>query len=135
MGISQTTPPNQIEQYLADQIERRERAIINALQYVGEQCLTEARDNKTYKDITGNLKSSVGYIVLKDGKSISESGGGKAEIEKQASNHPKGIVLIVVAGMNYAAAVEARNFNVLTSAELLAEQLVPTLLKQIGFTL
>jgi len=37
--------------------------------------------------------------------------------------------------MNYAASVEARNLNVLTSAELLADQMVPILMKQLGFTL
>ena len=134
MGIVMTTPPNQIDQYLNDQIDRRERAIINALEYVGTQCQNEARTGKTYKDVTGNLISSVGYVVLKDGVSVSGGGGGNAELEKQSAKHQKGIALIVVAGMNYAAAVEARNFNVLTSAELLAEQLVPQLLKQLGFT-
>ena len=44
----------------------------------------------------------------------------------------QGIVLIVVAGMNYAAYVET-NRNVITSAELLAEDLVPKLLRQLGF--
>jgi hypothetical protein len=36
--------------------------------------------------------------------------------------------------MNYAAYVERNGYNVLTSAELLADELVPKLLKQLGFT-
>jgi len=37
-----------------------------------------------------------------------------------------------VAGMKYAAYVEARNYNVLSSAELLAEKEVPKLLKALS---
>jgi hypothetical protein len=35
--------------------------------------------------------------------------------------------------MDYAASVEARNLNVLMSAELLAEQQVPLLMRKLGF--
>ena len=45
----------------------------------------------------------------------------------------KGIVLIVTAGMNYAEYVEARGYNVLSSAELKAEPLIKSLLTQLGF--
>ena len=44
-----------------------------------------------------------------------------------------GAVLVVVAGMRYAAAVEAKNFNVITSAELLADQLIPQLMGKLGY--
>ena len=41
--------------------------------------------------------------------------------------------MIVSTGMSYAAYVEARNYNVLTSSELLANKLVPQIMKQLGF--
>lgn len=139
-----TTPPAQIEQQLTEEINRKVKAVINAFEYVGVQCQNEARTNKTYKDQTGNLKSSVGYVVLLDGKVLSgaefdsnEGGENGSYILESIMSKPfvsTGVALIVVAGMNYAAAVEARNFNVLTSAELLAEQLVPQLMQQLGFT-
>ena len=50
-----------------------------------------------------------------------------------AGKFPKGIVLIVVAGMRYASYVSAKGYNVLDSSELLADQLVPKMLKQLGF--
>ena len=51
-----------------------------------------------------------------------------------AGKYPKGIVLIVAAGMEYAVYVEEiHNLNVLTSAELLADDLVPRYLKKLGF--
>ena len=63
---------------------------------------------------------------------------GKAEGESYArslaSRYPKGIVLIVVAGMRYASYVSAKGFDVLDSSELLAERLVPRMLQQLGFS-
>lgn len=129
-----TTNPGDLDAYLQDQLNKRIKAITSVLERVGVQCQNEARTNKTYKDVTSNLINSVGYVVLNEGVVVSNGGGGNAELQNQIAKFPSGIVLIVVAGMNYAAAVEARNYNVLTSAELLAEQLVPQLLSQIGFT-
>jgi len=142
MAIKQVTPMAAIEQHLALEIQRRKDAILYAFKYVGERCINEARTNGSYKDRTGNLRSSIGYLILHDGAIHTASpfdgneGGqtGKALIDKLVAEFPHGIALVVVAGMKYAAAVEARNFNVLTSAELLAEQQVPTLLKTLGFT-
>ena len=48
-------------------------------------------------------------------------------IEKIKAKYPKGLVLIVVAGKNYAAYVEAKGYNVLSSAELMAENILKQL--------
>ena len=56
-------------------------------------------------------------------------------LSRLASEHKTGICLIVVAGMNYAVYVEGRGKNVLTSAKLLADRLVPQMLEQLGFTI
>lgn len=146
MGAKQITPMSEVEAYLDEQIERIEQLIIYNLSYVGEQCLTEARNTNSYKDQTGNLRSSIGYTIVKDGRVIRQSdfavvrkgSEGKSEGEQfarsLASKFPEGIVLIVVAGMNYASYVSAKGYNVLDSAELLADRLVPSILKQLGFT-
>lgn len=137
---------SEVEAYLDEQIERIEQLIIYNLSYVGDQCLTEARSTNSYKDQTGNLRSSIGYIIVKDGRVIRQSdfavvrtgSQGKSEGESFARSlartFPEGIVLIVVAGMNYASYVSAKGYNVLDSAELLADRLVPSILKQLGFT-
>ena len=144
--MKQITPMSEVDAYLDEQIERIEQLIIYNLSYVGEQCLTEARSTNSYKDQTGNLRSSIGYIIVKDGKVIRQSdfavvrkgSEGKSEGEKfarsLANKFTDGIVLIVVAGMNYASYVSAKGYNVLDSAELLADRLVPSILKQLGFT-
>lgn len=142
MPIKQITPMLEVDKYLDEQIERIEKRIISNLSYVGEQCLNEGRSTNSYKDQTGNLRSSIGYVIVKNGKVIKQSdfatvktgrGGSKsgtAYARKLAGEFPDGIALIVVAGMNYAAYVSAKGYNVLDSSELLAERLASKLFKQ-----
>ena len=139
---------NDIERILREKIEKYHQKVIRILRIVGEKCINEAREYGSYQDQTGNLRSSIGYVVLQDGKAI-EKGGfaptergtkkgkdgqkeGEAFINKVISQYPKGFVLVVVAGMKYASYVEARNYNVLSSSELLAEKEVPKLLKALS---
>ena len=120
--------------------------IIKQLSYIGEECVKVARDSGRYNDITGNLRSSIGYVILYDGKPVQygaskqysgekgngELGAAAAEslLQKLQAKFPWGIVLIVCAGMNYAAYVEYhKDKDVLHSAEQVAEQLVNKLLK------
>lgn len=116
--------------------------VVATLELIGQKCVREARDRGSYQDQTGNLRSSVGYAIVRDGRIISLSdfnvvkqgvqgqNEGVNLVKKIAKEYTKGIVLIVVAGMNYAAVVETRR-NVLTSSELLAEIEVPRLLNKL----
>lgn len=145
MPIKLVTPQSEIDAYIDQSIDKALEFIVNTFLYVGESCIREARDNGSYMDQTGNLRSSIGYVVVVDGQIVRKNvvdlvkngteGTKEAEafLERLASEHSSGICLIVVAGMNYASYVEGRGYNVLTSAELLAERLVPQLLEQIGF--
>ena len=133
-----------VEAEINKQINERKSQIIHTLEYVGKQCVNDAVKNRGYTDQTGNLKASIGYMILDDGRVVSKpffpessennigSQTSKAFLNSIIAENSTGIVLIVVAGMNYAAYVEAMGKNVLTSAELLAERIVPTLLKKIG---
>ncbi len=126
-------------------MNRLKRAIIYNLCVVGEKVRNEALDNGSYTDRTKNLRSSVGYVVVVDGQVYKMSAFGKPDGNNEgrstgmsyarslAGKFPKGIVLIVVAGMRYASYVSAKGYNVLDSSELLADQLVPKMLKQLGF--
>ena len=147
MGIRQLTPIEEVNEYLLENIDRIEQLIVRNLSFVGESCLTAARSTNSYKDRTGNLRSSIGYVIVKNGKiikqAIHEAGSGDdrktgvSEGEKFmreiVRQFPEGIALIVVTGMNYAGYVSAKGYDVLDSAELLAEQLVPQLMTQLGF--
>lgn len=116
--------------------ERARKAALRRLAYIGEAAVVKARERGSYTDRTGNLRSSVGYVVLDDGKQVRQ---GKPAEYKNASDGPKqwrkltdavrsqypsGLVLIVAAGMHYAAYVEnIHGRDVLASAELEAEKL------------
>ena len=146
MPIVIKTPSDQIKVDFTSQYnERVKKVILYNLAYVGEACVAEARLNGRYQDQTGNLRSSIAYVIVDDGKIANEGRsqkfleGTQGETDgiryarELAAEHPKGIVLIVVAGMEYAVYVEARGLNVLSSAELLANSLVPQIMRSIGF--
>lgn len=150
MPIRLTTPLSQIDKYMEQQLKRQERALVNTLSHIGQQCVNRARVSGSYTDRTSNLRSSIGYIVAVDGKvrSVSDfhpvqgkneenasgedgSKAGKDYAIELVAQYPKGTVLIVVAGMHYAKYVAAKGFDVIASAELEAKQLIPRLLKQL----
>ena len=145
MPIKNLTPEGAISEFIGQQVERVTSALIYNLCAVGEQVLNQARSTNSYKDQTGNLRSSIGYVVAVDGEVVQSSsfevvkdgaGGsrdGKSYALALVKQFPKGIVLIVVAGMNYASYVSAKGYDVLDSSEVLAERLVPEILKQLGF--
>lgn len=126
-----------------NEIEKKQ---IARLQRLGEMCLVEARTNKGYMMQTGALLSSTGYEVFVDGVAIhsqfdaasgAESNAAEIGIKSGQSiaetigKGTKGIALVVVAGMNYAAYVEAKGYNVLSSAEHIAERELPRMLEKL----
>jgi hypothetical protein len=119
---------NSIRQYLLQRQQVIEQAVLLRLQRVGESFITNARNNDTYKDRTGNLRNSIGYVVLKNGEQVAGGFPGSGEgvstgeqvIEEISAKFPTGYVLIVVAGMDYAAAVESKGYDVLTSGSKIA---------------
>jgi hypothetical protein len=119
--------------------------------YIGETCIRSGRLKGSYMDRTANLRSSVGYVLVEDGKIITMSGfeqlpgnrrpgkgekrnGGKQGREfamDTARKFPEGLVLILVAGMKYAARVADSGKDVLDSAEREAELLMGQLTNQV----
>lgn len=109
--------------------------------YLGELCLAEMRSSYSYIDRTGNLTSSMGYVVLNLGRIVKisgfdfslEGGGiGQDEIMKIANDYSQyAYVLICIAGMEYSVYVQSRGFNVIGSAELLAEREMPKIVQKI----
>ncbi len=127
---------------LAQAEQRQHDAILLALMYVGELSVNHARNLSTYKDQTGNLRASIGYVVAYNGTVVKSvfvgSGTGSTTGEELARTlaavHSQGWALIVVAGMNYAVSVESKGLDVLTSAEQMAQRELPTLIKQLSST-
>lgn len=118
-----------------------EKRILNRLVEIGEKCVAIARERGSYGNQTGNLRSSIGYVILKDGEEVTKGasaqfsgpkGDGSDGIRmaslmpaKIQALYPMGIVLAVFAGMNYAVYVEAiHHKDVVTTAKLLMDKLV-----------
>lgn len=162
MPIKRLTPTTEIDRYITGRVEALKKAIVYNLCAVGEQVVNHARSlpslsaadfkgrkipphQPNYMDWTANLRSSIGYVVSVDGEIVQMSSfntvkegregsrGGKEYAMQLVRDFPHGIVLIVVAGMNYASYVSAKGYDVLDSSELLADKLVPQMLQQLGF--
>ena len=146
MSIQLTTPMSAIVSNIAEQIKRQQYVLVRRLLYCAEEITNAARQTKSYEDQTGNLRSSLGCVVAIDGNVVGEYGfdvikkghegaeEGKQYVRELAAQYPKGIVLIAVAGKKYAVYVSAKGKDVLDSAELLADKLVPEYLKELGYT-
>lgn len=148
MAVRCRTSKQVLEAIFKKHQQRCYEAIVRTLMYCGEQIVNKVRDGskpKSYKDQTGNLRSSTGYILTYNGKvlgksnfaSVKNGGEGSKEGEdfakRLANQHDKGFALIVVAGMEYAVYVEDKGYDVLMSGELLAENIIPRMLKQLDF--
>ena len=104
----------------------QESKFIEAMAYIGDDFVNAARSINTYENQSGALRSSIGYSVVKNGRTVSfniegDSSEGKAEAAnfvnlKIAEGEQTGIYLIVFAGMEYALYVEARGYDVLTGS-------------------
>lgn len=106
------------------------------LAYVGEDFIDNARTNGNYTDRTGNLRSSVGYGIILHGdidkrrfNTGTAEGHARAQetIDQLAAENPTGLVLVGVAGMEYAAAVESKGYDVITGSVPAAEALLKEL--------
>lgn len=134
--------------------DRMRSLILQQLSYIGEHAVKVARDKtraNTWGDRTGNLRSSIGYVIIDNGKVVTwgksetftgpEGNGSEGEstarsvLDRLASSHSEGIVLIITAGMDYAEYVEFRYqkdvlYTSWKEAERLAEKLIKPLFKK-----
>lgn len=117
-----------VRRMAAKKKQQMRQAMLMRLKRVGEQFIADARENGAYTDQTGNLRNSIGYIILDDGVQIDLGGFGNGEGAARgeqlalelSDKYTSGLVLIVVAGMEYAAAVESLGFDVLTMSGVIA---------------
>lgn len=110
--------------------ELLEIAALFLLKDLGEELTKYAKEKHNYTDRTGNLTNSIGYAIVR-GSDIAYFGGAVQQGEgadnalkvamKMAESLSNSFTLIIVAGMNYAAYVEARGYNVILPAELKAK--------------
>lgn len=146
MGLIPQFSMAQIDAFMKQAEEQQINKIVRVLRFVGEKAVNEARASGTYQDRTANLRNSVGYVIIVNGRIVDEDFSASATGKVPTTENPvmygrklaheiaarqTDIALIVVSGMKYGSYVEARGYNVLTSAEQLANTQVPMLLKQL----
>lgn len=141
MGLKATFTKEDIRKALRKEFQDKlYRIYLRIMRIVGEKAVAYARTLNTYQDQTGNLRSSVGYAIYYDGKlvernfeKVKDGDQGVAEGEKHAGkNIPgSGLALVVVAGMNYAMAVQSRGYDVLDGAEITAEKELKRMLQTV----
>lgn len=122
MGIRRATKDLSIADYFISFNRIIEEEIRRSLAYLGEESVKKARDRsseESWKDQTGNLRSSVGYAIYEYGKKTIESAfrqvkdgaegvsEGRKMVEELAKQYSDTYALVVVAAMNYADYVEA----------------------------
>lgn len=120
-----------VERWFDYFMDRAEERIYRLLQHAGEEFVKIARKKGNYQDRTGNLRSSIGYVIVKDGDiltenyELSEKGSelhpgmreAKRLVSELASVYSDGWVLVGVAAMPYAVYVEAiDNLDVISIA-------------------
>lgn len=125
-----------------------ERVIIREMLILAEKIVNLCRNLDTYQDDTGNLRSSIGVtlfvgfkpyqsdFVQTPGKGSTDGVLGKAAGEAEMAFLAGTVVssyysLVIVAGMDYAEEVEARDYAVLSPGQLLAESELPKIIARI----
>jgi len=143
MGIK-ITGIKELERRLEREIERQaEEKLIAFLGRIGWETITAIRTGEAsnWDDHSTNLRSSIGYLIVRNGEIVDSSGftavrkegeegarRGRAYAEELAGQYRKGVALIIVAGMEYAAYVEAIDGKqVLAGGELFAKKKVKEL--------
>lgn len=135
-GLTPMFSSREVDKWFSHFTDKAEDKLYKTLQRAGETFVRYARLYGNYKDHTGNLRSSIGYVIVNDGDVVSENfkltakpgsdkktGLKKARklSRKLANTYSDGMVLICVAGMNYAAYVEAiDSLDVITAASIKA---------------
>lgn len=131
------------------------------LSYIGEELCNHARtitkghSSGGYDDQTGNLRSSIGYRIYKDGKPWKDGGFQNVTVTNQKGETVKGNgeadakvaldkyglaydipmngwTLVIVAGMSYATYVEAKGYNVLHLTNIEMQKEIEQLRKDLG---
>lgn len=133
MGLTANFNISQIDGFITLKIEALEKKLVKKLIDSGRQFVKLARENGGYNNVTDNLRSSIGFMVLKDGVVLNLNfrqvgSGTKGKIEAIAfaqglagTTYNNGYVLLVVAGMKYAASVESRGKDVITGSSQVVE--------------
>lgn len=147
ISVKLTTTKGELQAMALAAVKDMRNRAISVLQRAGEEAVNEARSvikENDWMDRTGNLRSSIGYVICENGQPISVSkfeqvdGPDRGEATEDGSQtgrsyamslvrETQGLALVVVAGMKYAVYVADKGYNVLSSSQIVAQQAVKRL--------
>jgi hypothetical protein len=132
MPIRLKTKQSDIHNYVRKWYQNVIKSLQEAMEKTCREAVNKAKEIDTYKDQTNNLRSSIGYVLYYNGEEVSSAfaksgegkkGDGASGIQKGrdvaleiAKKYSRGFVGVVVAGEDYAAAVEAGDKDVITGS-------------------
>lgn len=105
---------------------------------LGERVVKYAREHGSYTDRSGDLRNSIGYVVIQSGRVVKD-GFGSSEPQTKAraialdtsrSLDGNKTYLVWVAGMEYAKYVEAKGFDVISGSGNWVEATAQTLMDE-----
>jgi len=148
MSLRATFTLPSILKYNKQQEDVRFNSQLNAFTTAGESFISETKDNnlpRTFTDYTGNLRSSIGYVIVYNGKQVAinfsySSLGSEREIglqkgielaEEISKQYKTGFAMVCVAGMGYALTVEQFGKTVITQASLNLSQKIREILSSL----
>jgi len=113
-------------------VDNKEKELAEGLAFFGEQFVNDARTYGDYEDRTSNLRGSIAYDVVQDGRTLySDYSGGDNSGEESKYYAEKAVDdvimdegmltdgkmwLIGVAGMEYASPLESKGWDVITTS-------------------
>lgn len=112
---------------IAHDLDAISNSLLESFKRAAKEAVENAKSLLTYEDQTGDLRSSIGYVIFHDGEEVANYFGATATTEGLTQglaaarsqtdiyNRP-GIVIIIVAGMDYASYVESTGYDVLSGS-------------------
>lgn len=145
-GLTPLFTKSDINRWVKIFTDKAEEKMYILLQAAGEMFVKYARESGKYIDHTGNLRSSIGYVIVRNGsvaysdfqkQNVGTEGPEGVEKAKRlarelAATHSDGLVLIGLAGMEYAVYVEAIDSkDVITAANIKTDEWMRTSIKTV----
>lgn len=78
-GLTPMWSDKEVERWFDYYVDRAEERIYRLLQRAGEEFVKIARKEGKYQDWTGNLRSSIGYVIVKNGHIVDFSSFDKVQ--------------------------------------------------------
>jgi len=119
-----------LKKKLLQKAHEMENDMLKIMQFVGEKAVKEARlmtkGEGGFGDVTGNLRSSIGYLITKNGQKVYSNVTGNATgiaafweaVKDRVSQRNDVYQLFLVAGMDYADYVESQGYSVISQQGL-----------------